>query len=585
MREKANGNQASDLHGQSRDDAGRSARRRGDAAVFHREIRQRRQPQPRFGWEAEEAVEKARKQIADLIGATPKEIVFTSGATESNNLAIKGVAEMYREKGNHIITQVTEHKAVLDTCKRLEKDGYEVTYLPVQKDGLINLDDLRARHHAKTILISIMYANNEIGVIQPIAEIGKIAKEKGVLFHTDAVQAVGKIPFNVQQDGIDLLSISAHKMYGPKGVGALYVRRRNPRVLLAAMIDGGGHERGMRSGTLNVPGIVGLGKACELCQQEMAAESRSAQRACATSLNDSPSCRSLDEIYINGSMEHRLPHNLNISFAYVEGESLLMGINDVAVSSGSACTSASLEPSYVLKALGAGDDLAHSSIRFGLGRFKTEEEVDYVADTRRRSRDAAARAVAALRNGERRRRSVHDAVAGSIGFALGRAGSLDLRRDRHIRFGSEYSKEQRHMAYSDKVIDHYNNPRNVGSLDKNDPNVGTGLVGAPECGDVMKLQVKVNPETGVIDDAKFKTFGCGSAIASSRLATEWLKGKTVDEALAIKNTDIVNELSLPPVKIHCSVLAEDAIKAAIADYKKKQGEAEAKPAESATSAH
>jgi cysteine desulfurase len=329
-----------------------------------------------FGWAAEEAVEIARAQIAKLINASPKEIIFTSGATESNNLAIKGVAEMYREKGNHIITQVTEHKAVLDTCKRLEKYGYEVTYLPVQKDGRINLDDLRKAITPKTILISIMYANNEIGVVQPIEEIGKIAKEKGVFFHVDGVQAAGKIPVDVQRDGIDLLSISAHKIYGPKGVGALYVRRKNPRVQLSAIIDGGGHERGMRSGTLNVTGIIGLGKACELCQQEMAQETAKLSRL-RDRLKEGIMSK-LDECYINGSMEHRLPHNINISFAFVEGESLLMGINDIAVSSGSACTSATLEPSYVLKALGVGEDLAHTSIRFGIGRFNTEEEVDYV---------------------------------------------------------------------------------------------------------------------------------------------------------------------------------------------------------------
>jgi cysteine desulfurase len=331
-----------------------------------------------FGWAAEEAVEEARKQVADLIGANQKEIIFTSGATESNNLAIKGVAEMYREKGNHIITCVIEHKAVIDTCKKLEKQGARVTYLPVQKDGRISLDDLRAAITDKTILISIMTANNEIGVLQPVAEIGAIAKEKGILFHTDAVQAAGKVPFDVNQVKADLVSISAHKMYGPKGVGALYVRRRNPRVLLAEQISGGGHERGMRSGTLNVPGIVGLGKAAAICKAEMASETERLR-----TLRDRLSekfHRNLDEIYINGSMEHRLPHNLNISFAYVEGESLLMGINDVAVSSGSACTSASLEPSYVLKALGAGDDLAHSSIRFGLGRWTTEEEVEYVVE-------------------------------------------------------------------------------------------------------------------------------------------------------------------------------------------------------------
>ncbi len=328
-----------------------------------------------FGWVAEEAVEKARKQIASLINANPKEIVFTSGATESNNLAIKGVAEMYSEKGNHIITAATEHKAVLDTCKRLEKRGCRVTYLPVRPDGLIDLDQLRDSITDKTILVSIMYGNNEIGTIQDIRTIGQICHEKGVLFHTDATQAVGKIPVDVIADNIDLLSCTAHKMYGPKGVGALYVRRKNPRVQLTAQMDGGGHERGMRSGTLNVPGIVGFGKAAELCQQLMPEEMPRLQRL-RDKLKDGILAE-LDEVYINGTMERRLPHNLNMSFAYVEGESLLMGINDIAVSSGSACTSATLEPSYVLKALGAGDDLAHSSIRFGLGRFTTEEEIDY----------------------------------------------------------------------------------------------------------------------------------------------------------------------------------------------------------------
>jgi cysteine desulfurase len=331
-----------------------------------------------FGWQAEEAVEKARKQVADLVGATAKEIVFTSGATESDNLALKGVAEMYAEKGNHIITAATEHKAILDTCKRLEKEGLRVTYLPVQANGLIDLDMLREAITDKTILVSIMYANNEIGVIQPVAEIGKIAKSRGALFHTDATQAVGKVPVNVIKDNIDLASISGHKMYGPKGVGALYVRRKSPRVQITAQMDGGGHERGMRSGTLNVPGIVGLGEACALCNAEMAEESKRLSY-----LRDKLKNKlmdELDEVYVNGTQEHRLPNNLNISFAYVEGESLLMGINDIAVSSGSACTSATLEPSYVLKALGAGDDLAHSSIRFGLGRFNTEAEVDYVAN-------------------------------------------------------------------------------------------------------------------------------------------------------------------------------------------------------------
>jgi cysteine desulfurase len=331
-----------------------------------------------FGWVAEQGVENARKQVASLIGASPKEIIFTSGATESNNLAIKGVAEMYAEKGNHIITAATEHKAVLDTCKKLEKQGFRITILPVKGDGLVDLDMLREAITDKTILVSIMYANNEIGVVQPVAEIGKICRERGVLFHTDAVQAVGKIPVDVNADNIDIASLTAHKVYGPKGVGALYVRRRNPRVQLTAQMDGGGHERGMRSGTMNVPAIVGLGEACAIAQREMAAEIEHSR-----SLRDRLKARleaGLDEVYVNGSMEHRLPGNLNISFAYVEGESLLMGISDVAVSSGSACTSATLEPSYVLKALGLGDEIAHSSIRFGIGRFNNQEEVDYVAD-------------------------------------------------------------------------------------------------------------------------------------------------------------------------------------------------------------
>jgi cysteine desulfurase len=331
-----------------------------------------------FGWKAEEAVETARGQIARLIHASPREIVFTSGATESNNLAIKGVAEAHRAKGNHIITQATEHKAVLDTCKRLEKYGCEITYLPVNRDGLVDLENLRRAITPKTILISIMHANNEIGVLQPIEEIGKFAKEKKVLFHVDAAQSVGKIPVDVEKFGVDLLSISGHKLYGPKGVGVLYVRRKDPRVELAAQIDGGGHERGLRSGTLNVPGIVGLGKACEIAQKEMVEESERLRRL-RDKLKDAILSR-LDDTFLNGSMAHRLPNNLNLSFAGVEGDALLMGINDVAVSSGSACTTATLEPSHVLRALGVSEDLAHSSIRFGLGRFNTEEEVDYVAN-------------------------------------------------------------------------------------------------------------------------------------------------------------------------------------------------------------
>jgi cysteine desulfurase len=328
-----------------------------------------------FGWKAEEAVDYAREQVAKLIGADPKEIIFTSGATEGDNLGIKGVFEMYAQKGNHIITATTEHKAVLDTCKHIEKLGGEVTYLQVKPDGLIDLAELEAAIKPTTILISIMYANNEIGVINPVQEIGAIAKKHGVLFFTDAVQAVGKIPVNVIKDGIDIMAFTAHKMYGPKGVGALYVRRKNPRVKVTAQMDGGGHERGMRSGTLNVPGIVGFGKACEICMQDMESDSKRIIKMRDKLEN---ALMLLEEAYINGSTEHRLPHVTNISFKHVEGEGLLMGFNkNIALSSGSACTSASLEPSYVLKALGLGDDLAHSSLRFGLGRFTTDEQIDY----------------------------------------------------------------------------------------------------------------------------------------------------------------------------------------------------------------
>jgi cysteine desulfurase len=335
-----------------------------------------------FGWVAEEAVDYAREQVAKLIGANEKEIIFTSGATESDNLAIKGVFEMYKEKGNHVITTVTEHKAVLDTCKHIEKLGARVTYLPVKEDGLVDLAELEAAMTPETILVSVMYGNNEIGVIQPVREISAIAHKYGALFMTDAVQAVGKIPVDVNADGIDLLALSAHKIYGPKGVGALYVRRKGPRVKVTAQMDGGGHERGMRSGTLNVPGIVGLGKACELCGLEMESEAR---RLSAMRDRLQTELTKMEETYVNGNVEHRLPHVANISFKYVEGEGLMMAMKDLAVSSGSACTSASLEPSYVLKSLGLSDDLAHSSIRFGLGRFTTDEEVDYAIEVTKKA--------------------------------------------------------------------------------------------------------------------------------------------------------------------------------------------------------
>ncbi|WP_145663412.1 IscS subfamily cysteine desulfurase [Chitinophaga polysaccharea] len=332
-----------------------------------------------FGWAAEEAVDYAREQVARLIGAAPREIVFTSGATEAVNLAIKGVYDMYAGKGHHIITAVTEHKAVLDTCKHLEKSGASITWLPVDKEGLIDLSALEAAITPQTILIAIMYANNETGVIQPIRAISDIARKHGVLLMSDATQTTGKIPVNVNADGIDLLTLSAHKMYGPKGAGALYVRSRSPRVKLTAQIDGGGHERGMRSGTLNVPGIVGLGKAAELCMDEMAAD---AQRLAPMRDRLQAALLQLEQSYVNGSTAHRLPHTCNLSFKYVEGEALMMGFNKtIALSTGSACTSASMEPSYVLKAMGLTDDLARASLRFGLGRFTTDEQVDYVIRT------------------------------------------------------------------------------------------------------------------------------------------------------------------------------------------------------------
>ncbi|CAE7248035.1 iscS [Symbiodinium sp. KB8] len=440
---------------------------------------------------------------------------------------------MYAKKGKHIITTGIEHKAVIDPFKHLETEGYRVTWLPVDGNGHIDLQALEAAITDETILVSLMTANNEIGTIHPIEQIGAICKAKGTLFHTDATQAAGRIPLDVEAQHVDLMSISAHKMYGPKGVGALYVRRKNPRVRLTAQMDGGGHERGMRSGTLNVTGIIGMGEAARIATEEMAAEVP--KIAALRDRLENRIRQGLPDAVINGDPEHRLPTLTNISFPYVEGESLIMGVKELAVSSGSACTSASLEPSYVLKALGLGDELAHSSIRFSLGRFTTEEEVDFAADR----------------------------IVAEVTRLREMSPLWEM-----VQEGVDLSK----VKWT--VLDHYQNPRNVGSLDKDDPNVGTGVVGAPECGDVMKLQIKVD-DTGNITDAKFKTYGCGSAIASSSLATEWLKGSTVDSASNIKNTQIVEELSLPPVKIHCSVLAEDAIKAAIEDWRSKHGDAAA----------
>ena len=331
-----------------------------------------------YGWKAEEAVQKAREQIAALIGASPKEIIFTSGSTEAINLALKGAARMYASKGKHLVTTMVEHKAVLDTCKHLEKEGHEVTYLKPDEHGRVSAAQVGEAIREDTVAVTILWGNNEVGTLNPIREIGAVCHERKVLFFTDATQTVGKIPVDVQADHIDLLCLSGHKLYGPKGAGALYVRRRNPRVRLVAQMDGGGHERGMRSGTLNVTGIVGLGKACELCSEELSAEMERSQSLC-DRLRERIT-GALDHVKLNGHANARLPGNLNLSFAYVEGESLLMGINDIAVSSGSACTSASLEPSHVLRAMDVGEELAHSSIRFGIGRFTTREEVDYVAD-------------------------------------------------------------------------------------------------------------------------------------------------------------------------------------------------------------
>lgn len=337
-----------------------------------------------FGWEAEAGVDKARNQVATLLGASPKEVIFTSGSTESNNLAIKGAARMYAKapegspSRGHIITESIEHKAVLDPVKRLMREGFDATFIDPPADGIIRREHIEAAMREDTILVSIMWANNEMGTINEVPEIGALCKERGVLFHTDATQWVGKMPTDVNRDNIDLLSMSAHKMYGPKGVGALYVRRRKPRVRLVAQIDGGGHERGFRSGTLNVTGIVGLGAACEICMNEMDQEGPRLL-ALRKKLEEGITSQ-LDVVQINGKLDRRLPHTTNISFGFVEGESLMMGIKEIAVSSGSACTSASLEPSYVLKSIGVGDDLAHSSLRFGLGRWTTEEEVDYAIE-------------------------------------------------------------------------------------------------------------------------------------------------------------------------------------------------------------
>ncbi|KAF4530512.1 hypothetical protein B566_EDAN018637, partial [Ephemera danica] len=478
---------------------------------------------------AEEAVEKARTEVAALIGADPREIVWTSGATESNNLAIKGAAHFYAERGKHCITVKTEHKAVLDPMRELERQGCEVTYLDVQEDGLLDLNLLQSAIRKDTVLISVMLVNNETGVIQDVAAIGAMCRERGIIFHVDAAQATGKVVIDLATLPVDLMSLASHKTYGPKGIGALYVRRK-PRVRLEAQMHGGGHERGMRSGTLPTHQCVGMGEAFRIARLEMGTENERIRGLHQRLLKG---LQGIEQVFINGHLTQRVPHNLNASFNFVEGESLIMGVKGIAVSSGSACTSASLEPSYVLRALGRSDELAHSSLRMTIGRFTTPQDIDFAVNT------------------------LHEQVA-----KLRELSPLwEMYKD-----GVDIS------TIHEKVVDHYENPRNVGSFEKGDDSVGTGMVGAPACGDVMKLQIKVNPATGLIEDARFKTYGCGSAIASSSLVTEWVKGRSLDDALNIKNTHIAEELALPPVKIHCSILAEDAIKAAVQDYPPWQAE-------------
>ena len=522
-----------------------------------------------WGWEAEEAVEKSRAEVAALVGADPREIVWTSGATESNNLALKGAAHFYKTRGRHLVTVKTEHKAVLDTMRELERQGFEVTYLDVQEDGLLDLDRLKDALRPDTIVVSVMFVNNEIGVIQDIPAIGAMCRERGIVFHVDAAQATGKVTIDLATLPVDLMSLSAHKTYGPKGIGALYVRRK-PRVRLEAQMHGGGHERGMRSGTLPTHQIVGMGTAFRLAREEMGTEIERIRMLQQRMLKG---IEGIEQVFINGSMEHRVPHNVNASFNFVEGESLIMGIKGLAVSSGSACTSASLEPSYVLRALGRSDELAHSSLRMTIGRFSTVEEIDYATASIADQRRQAARAVAAVGDVQGRHRHQHHPVGGALTDAAARIETREQQEQHH-------GLQRRKSSSTTRI------PRNVGSFDKGDASVGTGMVGAPACGDVMKLQIKVNPQTGLIEDAKFKTYGCGSAIASSSLVTEWVKGKSLDEALTIRNTQIAEELALPPVKIHCSILAEDAIKAAVNDYKARSGAASpaATPAE-ASEAH
>ncbi len=471
-----------------------------------------------WGREADDAVEKARAQVAELVGADAREIVWTSGATESDNLALKGTAHFHQARGRHIVTVKTEHKAVLDTVRELERRGFDATYLDVLPNGLLDLDAFEAALRPDTILASVMLVNNEIGVIQDIAAIGAICRERGIVFHVDAAQATGKVAIDLARLPVDLMSLTAHKTCGPKGIGALYVRRK-PRVRIDAQMHGGGHERGMRSGTLPTHQCVGMGEAFRIAREEMDAEvgrMRVLHRKLLGGLGG------LEQVFVNGDLERRVPHNLNLSVAFVDGEALTSDLGEIAVSSGSACASASAEPSHVLSALGRSDELARSSLRITIGRFTTEAEVDH---------------------------------------------ALALVRERIGRLRALSPLWQTWREGIDpQAID-------AGSFDQGDPTVGTGMVGAPARGGVMKLQIKVEPATGLIADARSKTYGCGAAIASNALASEWVRGKSLDQALAIRNTAIAAELALPPAKIHCSILAEDAIKAAVEDYRARHGHA------------
>jgi len=499
-----------------------------------------------FGWQAEQAIEAARTQVAALVNAAPRGIIWTSGATESNNLAIKGAARCYRHKGRHIVTSKTEHRAVLDVCRHLEREeGYEVTYLDPEPSGLIDLANLAAALRNDTVLVSIMHVNNEIGVIQDIEAIGKLTRRRDILFHVDAAQSTGKVLIDLQRFEVDLMSLSAHKTYGPKGVGALFVRRK-PRVRLETLIHGGGHQRGLRAGTLATHQIVGMGEAFRIAREEMVSDNRRVRMLRDRLWNG---LRDLEAVYVNGDLEQRVAGNLNVSFGFIEGEALLMAMQDIAISSGSACSSDSLEPSYVLRALGRPDELAHSTIRFSIGRFTTLEEIDYT--------------VARVRNAVVRLRELSPLWEKYKG--------IDWRPENGLP-AQGLGSMSRTMDYSAKVLDHYENPRNVGSFDQPDPNIGTGIVGTAANGRVIKLQIKVNGQE-LIEDARFRTYGCGGTIAAGSLLTEWVKGKTLGEARQIKNRDIIRELALPPVKIHCAVLAEHAIKAAVDDYVAKRSKA------------